>query len=95
MCSFQTNYPYYRGFFCIFFGLLDQFGWQSPFPIAHFGCWTHTSEAISAGYPKVAAKISNWLGTRSHRSHLSAALPTTPPLAQAAIGQMALVSNLS
>ena len=64
MCCFQTNYPYYCGFLCIFFGLLDQFGWQSLFPVA----------ISEAGYPKVAAKISNWLETRSHRSHLSRAL---------------------
>ena len=28
---------------------LDQFGWQSLFPVAHFSCWTLISEAISAG----------------------------------------------
>ena len=27
-------------FLCIFFGLLDQFGWQSPFLVAHFGWLT-------------------------------------------------------
>ena len=59
----------------IFFGLLDQFGWQYSFPVAHFGWWTLIAEAISAGYSKVAAKISNWLGTRSQRYHLSGALP--------------------
>ena len=32
-------------FLCIFFGLLDQFCWQSPFPVAHFGWWTLISEA--------------------------------------------------
>jgi hypothetical protein len=31
------------------FRALDQFGWQSLFPVAHFGCWTLISEAISAG----------------------------------------------
>ena len=31
------------------FGLLDQFGWHSPFTVAHFGRWTLISEAISAG----------------------------------------------
>jgi hypothetical protein len=31
------------------FGLVDQFGWQSPFPVAHFGWWTLISEAISGG----------------------------------------------
>ena len=59
-----------------FFGLFNQFGWQPPFPLAHFGWWTLISEAISAGVPKVAAQITNWLGTRSHRSHLSGALFT-------------------
>ena len=58
----------------MFFWLLDQFGWQSPFPVAHFGWWTLIAEAISAGYPKVSAKISNWLGARSQRFHLSGAL---------------------
>ena len=77
MCSFQTNYPYYHGFYASYFGLLDQFGCQSLFPVAHFGCWTLISEAIAAGWTKVAAKISNWLGTRSHRSHLSGALLTS------------------
>ena len=76
MYGFQTNYPYYRGLYALFGGLLEQFGWQSPFPVAHFGCWTLICEAISAGYAKVSAKISNWLGTRSHRSHLSGALLT-------------------
>ena len=55
-------------------GLLNQFGWQPPFPVSHFGWWTLISEAIEAGWPKVAAKISNWLGTCSHRSYLSGAL---------------------
>ena len=27
-------------FLCIFFGLLDQFGWQYPFLVAHLGFWT-------------------------------------------------------
>ena len=35
--------------FVHFWGLLDQFGWQPPFPLAHFGWWTLISEAISAG----------------------------------------------
>ena len=43
--------------FCIFFELSDQFGWQSPLPVHHFGWWTLITEAISAGYSKVAAKI--------------------------------------
>ena len=55
----------------IFFGVLGQFGLKPQFPVAHFGWWTFISEAIAAGGPKVAAKILNWLGTRSHRSHLS------------------------
>jgi hypothetical protein len=48
MCSFQINYTYYRGFYASF-RALDQFGWQSLFGVAHFGCWTLISEAISAG----------------------------------------------
>ena len=36
-------------FYASFFGLLDQFGWQSPFTEAHLGCWTPISEAIVAG----------------------------------------------
>ena len=57
--------------FTSFFGLLDQVVWQPPFLVAHFGCWTLISEAVAAGWPKVAANISNWLGTRSQSSHLS------------------------
>ena len=38
---------------------------------------TFFSETISTGQLKVAAKISNQLGTRSHRSHLSGALLQT------------------
>ena len=57
--------------FMHFFGLLDQFGWKLQFLVANIGWWTLISEAISTGYPKVAAKISSWLGTHSHRSHLS------------------------
>ena len=82
ICSFQTSYPYLRGFYATFFGLLDQFGWQSPFLVAHFGWLTVISEDISAGYPNVAVKISNWLGTHSHHSNLSGPLvATTPPVA--------------
>ena len=51
--------------------------WQPPFLLAHFGWQILISEAISAGQPKVAAKITNWLGTRSHCSHLSEALLDT------------------
>jgi hypothetical protein len=36
-------------FLCIFFGAVEKFGWQSPFPVAPFGWWTLISEAISAG----------------------------------------------
>ena len=71
ICIFQTYYPYYCGFLMDFFWLLHQFSWQPPFPVAHFGWWTLISQDIAAGLPKVAAKISNWVGTRSHRSHLS------------------------
>ena len=60
-----------------FWGGLEQFGWQPSILVAHFGWWTLISEANSAGQPKMAAKISNWLGTRSHRSHLSGALCPT------------------
>ena len=31
------------------FVLLDQFGWQSPLLVAHFGWWTLISEAILTG----------------------------------------------
>ena len=75
---FKLIIPITVVFYASFFGLLDQFGWHSPFLVAHFGWWTLISEAISAGYPKVAANISNWLGTRSHRSHLSGALMLCP-----------------
>ena len=74
-----TNFPDYRGFYESFFGLLDQFGWQPPFPVPHFGWWTLISEAIAAGWPEVAAKISNRLGTRSQGSHLSGAMGGPPP----------------
>ena len=66
---FKLNIPI-TWFLCIFFGLLDQFGWQPPFPVANFGWWTLISEAIEAGWQKVAAKISNWLGTRSHQNYV-------------------------
>ena len=56
------------------FWLFEQFGWQLQFLVVYFSWKTLISEAISAGYPKVAVKILNWLGTRSHRSHLSGAL---------------------
>ena len=49
ICSFQTNYPHYHGFLMHLFGLLDLFGWHSPFLVAHFGWWTLISEAISTG----------------------------------------------
>ena len=38
-----TNY------YAFFLGLLDKFYWQPPFLVAHFGSWTLSSEAISAG----------------------------------------------
>ena len=60
-------------FLCIFFGLLDQFGWIFPYPVSHFGWWKLIFEDILAGQLKLAAKISNWLGKRSHCSHLSGA----------------------
>ena len=47
--------------------------------ISHFGWCKLIVEAISAGQQKVAAKISNWLETRSHNSHLSGALLTSGP----------------
>ena len=31
------------------FRILNQFGWQPPFPVAHFGWWTLISEDIAAG----------------------------------------------
>ena len=49
MVSCKTYCPYYRGLYAFLLGLLDQFGWQSPFPVAHFGWWKLISEAISAG----------------------------------------------
>ena len=36
-------------FMHLFCWLLDQFDWQPPFPVAHFGWWTLISEAIAAG----------------------------------------------
>ena len=60
-------------FIHLFWGVRP-FWLATSFPVAHFGCWTLISEAIAAGWTKVAAKISNWLGTRSHSSHLSGAL---------------------
>ena len=53
---FKLNIPIIM-VLCIFFGLLDQFGLQPPFPVAHFSWLTLISEAIAAGCPKVAAKI--------------------------------------
>jgi hypothetical protein len=44
-------------------------------------------KAISAGQPKVAAKISNLLETRSHRSHLSGALVRNLSVFQQAGGE--------
>ena len=35
--------------FMHFFWLLDQFGWQPPFLVAHFGWWTLISEAFASG----------------------------------------------
>ena len=35
--------------FMHYFGLLDPFGWEPPFPVAYFGWWTLISEAISDG----------------------------------------------
>ena len=48
ICSFSTYYPFYRGFYAFFGFFLEQFGWQPPFPVAHFGWWRLISEAISA-----------------------------------------------
>ena len=53
---FKLNIPIIM-VLCIFFGLSDQFGLQPPFPVANFGWLTLISEAITAGCPKVAAKI--------------------------------------
>ena len=46
--SFKLIIPLTRVFMHLL-GLLDQFGWQPPFLLAHFGWWTLISEAISGG----------------------------------------------
>ena len=40
--------PFTVVFFCIFL-LLDQFGYQPPLLVDHFGWWTLISESIAAG----------------------------------------------
>ena len=61
--------------FCTFLGLSDKFGSQPLSLVANFGCQPLISESISGGQ-LMAVKIPNWLGTRSHRSHLCGALRT-------------------